>query len=547
MDHENENEHNEPVEDGLQPEDAQGVDDTEELGQIAEQAAEHIEDDAQAEESEETEEEAPDDGTESSIAGGAFNHVPQHVVHDRSCESPIADDKKGHPAFMLDFLRHTVSETHDIADKVPNMKLSGGANQVWAFSFTRGLEHLLEGDALTSALSRDESEWNQVIEVGGKRLSPGRPGAVGSNGKGEKVTGDRALYRVYNAIGMGTLFQFPLWHAGIWVTIKAPTDAELLTLDEQLANEKITLGMETSGLIYSNTSVALMSRIVDFALDHVYETTLRDSSKENLRKMIPATDIQTLIWGLSCAIYPGGYPYRRPCIADPEKCQHVQEALLHLPRLAWTDKKSLSNGQKKHMVNRNAKHENAHVISAYQDAHVRGVGQRINIAPGLDALLKVPSIEEYVESGYSWIQSIVDSVEENFGSTLKGAAREKHIERQAFITTMRQYSHWVEALYLTTEDSDEEDDYIDEQEDVEKSLADISGGEEVRTNFFNGIEKFIDDSTISLIGIPRYNCPNCRRPQGEEGSGHDFVIPLDTFQTFFTLRHRRVALAKMIT
>lgn len=500
-----------------------------------------------------TKEENSNDSADTSITASTISEddyldkTHQNVEHQKEIDGPLPKNFKEHKSFYLSFLRHTITEFQTLADNFPKgIFTEGEKGQDWVRFIESGVGNFIQGNALLSSLSRETSHWVQAVETEGTRIAAGRPGIGKEAGEGELLTGDRAMFQVMGALGLGSIIQIPLWHSGIWVSIKAPSDSELLLLDQRLGDEKILLGNSTSGLLYSNNSVFLNNHLINFAIDHIYDSTLKDSTPENLRKVLRSNDIPILIWGLACSIYPNGYPHARPCIAEPSKCQHVTETMLYLPRLCWTDKGALTKAQVKHMVNRRSKHS-IETVQAYQDAHQQGEKRVVKLNDSLSIVLKVPNITEYIKSGFEWIEGITEMIDSNFGTSLRGEDRDRRIMAQGNVTTMRQHAHWIDKFLLTEEGKDPS--VIESRETVDRLLSNLSGEEAIRTKVFEEIGKFIDDSTISLIGIPRYKCSSCGKPQGssEEDGGHRFIIPIDVANLFFTLQRRRIDLGVVKT
>lgn len=462
-------------------------------------------------------------------------HEEKPVHEERSKKDDIPIE------YGLSLMRINGDELSRVADLFPKLDFtSNEEGREWAAAVRDAMSYYIDGEPFLEALFREGADWRQVVEHEGRRLFAGKPKINSGEAKdGERLTGQRAMYEVMGAMNLGSIIQIPLWASGIWVSIKAPTDSELLILDQQLAEQKTTLGNLTSGLVFSNASAYLMNTLINFALDHVYDSTLAATNTENLRKIILTPDLPVLLWGLACSIYPNGFPYRRPCVADPQQCQHVEEMKLHLARICWTDTSALSRNHRSHMISRKAKHK-MEVVQNYQREHDRLGKKEVKISDQLSMVLRVPTLEEYIEAGFTWIDGIVQIVEDNFGSSLRGEDRDNHILQQGNVTTLRQYVHWVDMIKIH-KDEEREPDYIDSRDDIDEVLANLSGEERIRDSFFEQVGHYIDETTISIIGIPRYKCPNCGKPQGNpEENHHPYIIPIDTVTVFFTLQRQRL-------
>lgn len=307
----------------------------------------------------------------------------------------------------------------------------------------------------------------------------------------------------------------------------------MLELDRALTNDKITLGRLTNGLIYSNSSVYFISRLVNFALAHVFDATYKYNRPEDLKEIIRANDIPTLLWGLLCSIYPSGYPYEQPCLTDPSKCMHIVRETLNITKLSWTDNNALTEWQRRLMTRKNQK-STSEEIKRYAEEHSFSKDSIVDLNADIKVELKVPTIAEYERSGFAWVDSIVAQVDQAFGSTLKGDQRNEYIMERGRLTALRQYSHWISRIVIQGKD------IIDDPTTIEDVINPLTGDQDLYTNFFNGVGKYIDSTTISMIALPRFDCPACGAPMSEEQKRHPHLVPLDIAQIFFTLLDQRV-------
>jgi len=132
------------------------------------------------------------------------------------------------------------------------------------------------------------------------------------------------------------------------------------------------------------------------------------------------------------------------------------------------------------------------------------------------------------------VDGIVKMLEDSFAVSLQGSQRDNYINDHARVTNMRQFSHWVSKIVLDDEEMG------DDAETIENLTALFSSQKSISDKFFTEIGKYIDDSTVSVIGIPKYNCPACNYEQIGENSNHPLIIPLDVARVFFTLLDQRI-------
>jgi hypothetical protein len=432
----------------------------------------------------------------------------------------------------------TLGELNALIEEFPNLDIGqGDQGKEWTAIVNEASQYLQRGNALLSSLTRDQSMWRQSMTFGAEQLAAGRPRFGDNVEPGNRLTGEKAMLKLTASLGLGAIIQVPLWHSGIWLSMKAPAESDLLQLDRRMAMEKISLGRFTNGLIFSNNSIYMNSYLANFALSCVYDATVKDISLDALKSIIKINDLPTLIWALACTIWPNGYKYKHACANDPAECTHVTEAVLNLTKLSWTDDRVLTDNQRRHMANRNAK-VTVEQLDRYQEEHAfNNVNRVFDVSEGAVSVeLRVPTLAEYELSGFEWVDGIVDQADKAFGVSLTGQQRNDYIMDQGKLTSLRQYTHWVERM-VTNNDGG----VIEDRKTLENAISVFSSSDEIQDEFFTAVGKYIDTTTMSLIAIPKYDCPRCGKPVTKEATLHPYLIPLDVARVFFTLLDHRIS------
>lgn len=385
--------------------------------------------------------------------------------------------------------------------------------------------------------AQDEANWRQAVENEGDEIMAGRPRMSQAMGK---VSGESALLRVRAAAGLGTIVNVPLWHTGIWLKIKAPSESTLLELERKMAREKVTLGRLTMGVAFSNVSVYTQSYLTDMILSHVYDGSVKDLSVKNLKERIKITDLPQLVWGMACAIWPNGYRLVRPCVSDPSKCTHVDEAHINISKLSWVNNRMVSKYQRNLMADRDGKFTDEQLVT-YRNEHEAPQTRLVKINSGLSLRLEVPSIAEYERCGFRWVDGIVRMTDEAFGQSMRGDDRNTYILQQSAMTNLRRYSHWVKEIVFTDEDGAEES-VADDRETIDDALDGLAGNTKISEEVINEIETFMSEAVICAIGIPSYDCPKCKKGPPEEDLPKNLseIVQLEVNEVFFTLHYMRV-------
>ena len=405
--------------------------------------------------------------------------------------------------------------------------------QHWLRAISSAAPAFLAEEAFESSLAQEGSQWQQSVDVGAETIRADKPKFT-DNGT-TRLTGEEARLRIRAAISAGARVRIPLWYSGLWVTIKAPTERELAELDERIAQRKIEMGWSSNGLVFSSTAVYLNDILVDFILEHVSDTSYQTDTMSDLRKVILQPDFPQLVWGMLCAIYPDGYTYEQPCMLDPLKCSHIETGRLSFGKMQFVDNRAFTEWQRQHMRKRNAASMPKLDVERYQSEHRQNRFKTCKLNDVLTVEFKVPTLEEYAESGMRWIDGIVASVDDSFSKDLSEDERNAIINGQANLTLIRQYSHWVRMVALTNEER-----YVEDRETLEDVVADLTSDEDVFRNFFDGIKEYINAAMVVVHGIPKYPCPACQGEPPAEILKHPMIYPIDLAETFFILVGQRI-------
>jgi len=426
------------------------------------------------------------------------------------------------------------SEFGPVTASYKNYKLAiNDQTSNWRNSAQNVRSMYVQGDAFGTSFERDNSDWRQSVEVGTENIRADRPKFPEATGN--LLSGEAARLRIRSILSAGSHTRVPLYHSGIWITIKAPTEAELLELDARIAQEEIELGRSSAGLVYSSIGVYLASMVVDFILDHVSETSYQTDDMDDLKDVILQPDYQQMVWGMLCSIYPDGYLYQQPCLSNPFKCLHIETARLNFGKMSFVDNNALNDFQKQHIRKRKAGSMSKLDVERYQSEHKFQQHSVVRLHDRLSLELKVPTLREYEESGRDWLSNTIDVVNRAFGKEMSEDERNAAIARQANMTIMQQYSHWVRMISLTKEEI-----HIEDRDTIQDSLADLTSDDDAFTNFFEGIKTYISKICVNVHGIPKYPCPACNESPSVEMLRHPMVFPIDLVEAFFILVGQRI-------
>lgn len=418
-------------------------------------------------------------------------------------------------------------EMAEALNNMPNIEL--GATEEgrdWMAAAQAGYRNTTPRNMLASTGDREGSRWEQTVKSERGPIGAARPRS--SDNDGVKLKGEAAVLAIRQAIGLGGVIRIPLWHSGFHITLKTPTDAAILELERRITEEKVLLGRMTNGMLFSNTSVFIASYLVDFAMQHLFETSLKN--KENIADKIVSHDIQHLAWGLATAIWPSGFQYVRSVLGETDAQNKVLRDKIAIGKLQWTDTSQLSKWQINHMSSVMSGSMTDDAIKKYREEFLNQTPRKVEINDKLSITLKVPSLAEHITSGQKWVNSIVVMTDKVFGMEQDVDERNQYIYEQGQATYMRQYGHWIESIEFGNGTS------IEDTETIDETISALSSDDVIRNKFVEATTKYIEDTTVSMIAVP-----TVAASEEQKYPRWPHLLPIDAMATFFTLLGQKVS------
>lgn len=408
-----------------------------------------------------------------------------------------------------------------------NLDPKDPALRTWRDVSEKSIEYFTVGGMYQDRFDDPKSKFMQGVETKEGELDS--IGSVKFKQTDGELKGEIALLKVSKMLGLGDVMNVPLPHSGIWVTIKPPTEKDLIDFYNSVFREKIMLGRTTYGLTLTNFSVHINNRLFDFILRHVHSLNYSDIPKEELKNYIKIHDFPILAWGFVCTMYPNGFDYQRPCVNDIETCTYIAKAAVNLAKLLWIDNNSLSTAQK---VILSESRPNKHTVESYRKyiaEHSRVVNSSFTAKNGMKFRLKVPTFNEYTIDGMNWINRINTSIEHIIlEETADADTKTEMLNQYVKSSILRQFNHFFDSIEFG-------DNVINDRDTINQVLEALSSDDTVRGEITEEVLKFKADTTIGLIGIPEYKCPHCHKEQNTDPVNDKFVnvIPLDVMALCF--------------
>lgn len=378
-------------------------------------------------------------------------------------------------------------------------------------------------DLFERALADTSRQWAQRIES--VMAAPVKPGAT----TGKKLTGRQAVQAARQIARLGTYFRCPLYHTGGQLVFSSPSDNEILNLIERMTNDLEELGRRTSGMFLSSEVAYLQETLMDFALAHVDECTIAYDNYADLKAKINFLDIPHVIWGVAGAIWSKGFRYMSSCMADHTDCRHVAKGVIDLRRIQRVDTTSVPIWALHQVLSRTERESvTPTMLARYRDENPRLAPVTRQLVEGIEVELHTCSSATYFESSRRWITELEETYVD--AMQVEGTKRYALLSNHAQATAARQYAHMVKAFILNGQ-------RVEERDDIEQLLNTLSASDEFRQSFFRHVEDYLDNSTISLLGLSVKNCPSCGRPQVPANAKRNFpgIVPVNVARLFFYL------------
>jgi hypothetical protein len=418
-------------------------------------------------------------------------------------------------------------ELQEALAKMPNTDLGATAEgREWIAVAQAGYRNATPRKMLTDLDVREGSLWEQAVKSERGGIQASRPKQADT--AGVSLRGEAGVLAVRQEVGLGGIIRIPLWHSGFHITLKTPGDAAILELERRITDEKVLLGRMTNGMLFSNTSVFIAEYLTEFAIRHLYDTSLRN--KENIFSKIVSHDIQHLAWGLATAIWPTGFQYVRSVLGETDAQNKVVKDKIAIGKLQFTDTSQLSKWQINHMTSVTTGSMTDDSIKKYREEFLNQTPRKVQVTDKVAITLKVPTLAEHIASGQKWVNGIVVMTDQVFGMEQDVDERNRFIYEQGQATYMRQYGHWIESIELSN------GAIVEDSETIDQTIDALSADDTIRNKFVDAVVKYIEDTTVSMIAVP-----TVAASEEQKYPRWPRLLPIDAMATFFTLLDQKVS------
>lgn len=404
-------------------------------------------------------------------------------------------------------------------------------------------------NAFVEQINKEKDQFVNNINYGDKKLNTKTLKITDK----ENMSQSALVAKLSSYLSIGELIQVPLWHSGFWVTLKPPTLKELVNLDIAVASAEITLGRETSTLVYSNYSVVINRILSEFIVNHIHETTLDLPEDEDIRNYILLPDYYLLVNGICATMHPDGYSIKKACrnslILDENnkpKCNFELNAVVDPKKLLFVDRKALNKSMLDQMSNRSVGSVSINSIKDYQLNIDKLLDKTITIHTDneeieLKMTLSIPTLLSHVNAGSRWVNDIIKSAEETYTDADTEETKQEKLKNIIYTCSLGSNNTFIKNIKLPDGKA------ITEEQHILDALSNLSLDEKASEEIHFGIRNYINESVIAIIATPAYDCPICGEPNENNiptNKAFKDLVPLNMIETFFVLSALRIQKAR---
>lgn len=385
--------------------------------------------------------------------------------------------------------------------------------------------------------SLDKNEFDNSVSYGDKNIG------LRTVELGDKVDSKTAVARFTKFIDAGEIIQVPLWHSGFWVTIKPFKQKDFINLEQEVGENHVSLGRETTSLIYSNYGVIVNRIICNFIARHITEYTVKLPDTENVFDYINIQDLNVLILAILSTVFPKGLEYTKACSNNLKStdgvkaCNNILHAKLDPKKLLFVNRQALSKDMLDHMAMRRPNSVSLDAVKEYQRKIKELQPMKISILDGkVDVVVENPSVNKYIDVGEKWVEAVIKETEDLLTENADLTAKNSRIEKMVSTMLLGIYNSYVKAI-ISHEPSG--DITYTDPEVLDSMLDRLSEVDETVKPFMDKMNEFITASAIAVVATPAYECPECKKSDKEITtklkSGFENLVPLNMTYLFFDL------------
>ena len=379
--------------------------------------------------------------------------------------------------------------------------------------------------------------WTQNLPYEDKEIGLS-PLKINEDSLSGVITGKKAQVKINSMLGLANEYTIPLYHSGFSINFGYIGESDISGLTGRLAKEKLELGKNTNGLVFTNDNVLFSSILLDFMVEHMTSSTLKLDVNDDIRMYIETPDIYNIAIGMLKVIEPNGFKISRTCVNAVQtdenikpKCNFTLTARLNLELVTFVDRDALGDFHKKLLARRRPNSITKEELKEYKETldvlKAKDVSIELNNGKVIILTLQVPKLVDNISAGETWIEDVVNSVEMHLNNIeeVNDAKKISMLNKMSRATILNRYLHYVKSITM-------DESIVNDRAAIYDTLTSMVSTSYVYNEVAKAFSDFIDDNVISVIGIPQYVCPDCGSSEDMLDGAFKEVIPMNVYHTF---------------
>jgi hypothetical protein len=371
--------------------------------------------------------------------------------------------------------------------------------------------HSVDADRSRAAIGeiKNTELFKNRLVVDGKTIL-GTPKLNRASGNGAVLVGADALAAF--AIRDGWLKRVVLYNSGFSIDIIAPSLLALNTFFNKAYDATNSYGRQYGGLFFYFHDLMIKEAIVELVLPLIINSTLRDANRHNtLIRNIKLVDLKLILNAIGALMFPDGFAFTHVCSNPDGTCNHFEEVLIDINKLAFYDFNKMSTDCRQHMARKSDITQE--LLATYQ--HNLGFdGTEIRYLQ-YGFTMQQPSLSDHLDYGRRYNGELLSTV---------FVDKPDVVSRAVLYSYYQIYTPFITKLTLYNADGSV--DIITEDRDVITHMLLRLQIEDTEGTLIKEFDAFVAKSEISYICYPAVACPSCKYVPR---SGYYTVDPILTF------------------
>lgn len=407
---------------------------------------------------------------------------------------------------------------------------------------------VLAGTASQFALFGNDVENNNSINVTNTPLIDNVPTFISPIKpilkQGTKPNPKTLRELIKSDIGGGTNIRIPLWHSGFSVMIKPITPNTLMEIEKRINQELIRIGRDTNYLAFSAYDGFIITAVYDVFKTLIFSTNLDidlETERDELDKYISVADMYPIMCAIVSTVYYNGLQVAVTCNNinvmnenEEPKCTHTITADIDPSKIVYVKSSKLPSWCLKQIKAASVTKENA---LKYQEEVSKSELNSFEITTPSSKIkvnFKIPNIGKYIDLSVDWLENINSKLADMITNTKDKTVHENLAKELRGVMSTGLYRSYIDKFIYNV---DGDDHVLTDKDEINDVMDGLIFNTDLTEGLIGKIHEFIEDTLVSLVAIPSYTCPSCKKEYKDSHSNKHFdrLIPLATTDLFFFL------------